>query len=342
MVWTLADHEADMPRENFDTICGRDEWKAMLTGCVIDPALRELLELPVPAVFLLTGAPGTGKRTLARAFAGELGGRFYSLKLSDLLWEATDMEEIRSRVQAIGRELSAVGDPVFLLLEGVDQGGGKERLAADGLAELLEDEKMRLLPLVCVMTAEKEEEVDASLRKIAVLCPLKNPDGKERAGYFERTLGRVVKHKGGYGWDAMARETAGFSFADCETTMYFTKAMLIEKGLRTYGSSAAVSEAVRSGALRLGPDVFSLAVSMADRRRQGSRYDAGMSRPGEEAADMAEKAENPKMSLNSDEGRRPEAAPGERREDPDTGKVEYSISMGDLFGADSRMNPENM
>lgn len=338
MAW--ADYEKEVPRENFDTICGRDEWKAMLTGCVIDPDLRELLELPVPAAFLLTGAPGTGKRTLARAFAGELGSRFFSLKLSDFFRETAEEAEIWERIRDVGRVLSAAEGPVFLLVEEADQGDEAGRFAAsDALAELLEEESLRALPLMCVMTAEDEKRVAVSLRKIAVLCRLKAPDPKERADYYKRTLERVVKCKGGYDWEIMAGETAGFSFADCEAAVRFVKALLIEKGLRTYGNPAAVSEALRSGALRLGPEVFSTAVSMADRRGTEIRSAAGKRHPAEEAEPVRTETE---YAVEEIKRQRPGADSKESHESFETGKVAYNISLEDIFGADSRMNPENM
>lgn len=323
MEWNWKDYEQPLPADGFDGICGREDWKAALTGWTVGWELAGELKTPCGLRLLISGAEGTGKTALARALAGELGFRFFSLRMRELSAAVADGGTLDA--EAVYQGLPD-GEPFLVLLEETDGAAPEE--AALLLERLWEQLRERTLPYVWIMTARQEERTPAVLRRDALLCRLGRPDAGERAAYLEGTLGRRALCRGGYGWAQMAQETEGFSFSQLRTASQLAMALLVERGMRTYGGPGALSEALSSGALRLTPEVFERAAAMAGPAK-------GEGRPAEQADRGMQTGE-----VCEREAAVQTAGAGEQQ--PAGGDVAYNVLLDDIFGADSAMNPENL
>lgn len=113
-------------RITLDDVAGLDEVKAHLESTFLGPMrrpeLREAFATSLRGGLLLYGPPGCGKTFLARAVAGELGARFVSVGLHDVLdmWLGSSERNLHG-VFAEARRLA----PCVLFLDEVDALGQK-------------------------------------------------------------------------------------------------------------------------------------------------------------------------------------------------------------------------
>lgn len=333
MEWSWKDYEQPLPQAGFDGICGREDWKAALTGWTVGWELAGELKTPCGLRLLISGEEGAGKTALARAFAGELGFRFFSLRMREL--SAAGAYGGTSGAEGFYQGLPD-GEPFLVLLEETDEAAPDETVLL--LERLWEHLRDRALPYVWIMTARQEERTPAALRRDALLCRLGRPDTGERAAYLEGTLGRRAMCRGGYGWAQMAQETEGFSFSQLQTASQLAMALLIERGMRTYGGPDALSEALSSGALRLTPEVFGRAAAMAG-PAEGEDRPAGQTAHDMRTSEICER----ETAVQTDGAvLLAGTVSSVGTVSPAGGDVAYNILLDDIFGADSAMNPENL
>ena len=113
-------------RITLDDVGGLDEVKARLEASFLapmrNPALRQAFGTSMRGGLLLYGPPGCGKTFLARAVAGELGARFVSVGLHDILdmW----MGNSEKNLHAVFEEARRLA-PCVLFLDEVDALGQK-------------------------------------------------------------------------------------------------------------------------------------------------------------------------------------------------------------------------
>lgn len=233
--WDPDRYSQGDPGYRLDDINGRQEWKDFFHGCSPDRELCERFLLPGAYLFLLCGKAGSGKRTLACAYAGDLmrqGYRFFALCAADLLGE--DREETAERISALTERMRQ-GQTVVLLEE-------LNLLSEPRAAGLLAAELQRLqregCSFVCLATAERAEEVSPSLSAICFLCPLEPPDEAEREAYFEGQLAGSFACGPGLDARTMAHLSEGCSYAQLAAVVLYVRGMLCGIGQRVCGRQA--------------------------------------------------------------------------------------------------------
>lgn len=193
---------------------------------------------------MMYGPPGCGKTFVARAVAGELGAKFLSVGLADVLdmWVGSSERNVHELFQLARREA-----PCVIFLDEVDALGQKRsqtRLSATRgavtqlLAEL--DGVDGLNEGVFVLAATNHPwDVDPALRRPGRLdrtLLVLPPDRPAREAIFKHHLAK--RPVGGIDLDHLAKATEGYSGADiahvCETAVEY-----------------ALMDGVRSGQARL-------------------------------------------------------------------------------------------
>lgn len=93
---------ATIPDMDFSKVAGLEEVKKAAKDMIIDPFIYPDLYqkhgLASGGGIMMYGLPGTGKTTIAKAIAGEVGGKFYNVKCSDVFskWVGEAERNIRN------------------------------------------------------------------------------------------------------------------------------------------------------------------------------------------------------------------------------------------------------
>lgn len=223
--------DAEMPKETLADVAGLERVKRRLNtaflGPLKNPALRRAFAKSLRGGLLMYGPPGCGKTFVARALAGELGARFMSIQLTDVL----DMYigESEKNVHRLF-ENARRAQPCVIFLDEVDalgqkrsnqRGGSGRGVVAQLLSEL--DSFGSDNEGVFVLAATNHPwDVDAALRRpgrfdrVVLVMP---PDRPAREAILkmhlrERPVGEVDL-------GSLAARTRGYSGADlahlCDT-----------------------------------------------------------------------------------------------------------------------------
>lgn len=192
-----------------------------------NPELRKLYGKSLRGGLLMYGPPGCGKTFIARAVAGELGARFVSVGLADVLdmYIGTSERNVAELVALVRREA-----PCVLFLDEIDALGQKRSASRNSgmrgavvqlLTEL--DGVTDSNEGVFVLAATNQPwDVDPALRRPGQLdrtLLVLPPDLEARAAVFRYHLSH--RPVAGVDLNRLARATEGFSGADiahvCET-----------------------------------------------------------------------------------------------------------------------------
>ncbi|MCC3779289.1 ATP-binding protein, partial [Streptomyces sp. UNOB3_S3] len=202
-----------------------DEVKARLEAAFLaplrNPALRRLYGKSLSGGLLMYGPPGCGKTFVARAVAGELGARFLSVSISDVLdmWMGTSERNLRRLFETARRNA-----PCVLFLDEIDALGAKRsQIRHTGMRTTVNQ-----------LLAELDGVGSASDDGVFVLAATNHPwdvdTALRRPGRLDRTLlvlppdlsarEAILRHHltdrpvAGIDLARLARRTDGFSGAD--------------------------------------------------------------------------------------------------------------------------------
>ncbi len=220
-----------------------------------NPEMMQMYSKSLRGGLLLYGAPGCGKTFIARAVAGELGARFISVGLSDVLdmWIGSSEKNIRSIFERARRNA-----PCVLFFDELDALGRKRSLTRNQshgainqlLAEL--DGMNQANEGVFVLAATNHPwDVDTALRRPGRLdrtLLVLPPDEPARKGVLEFHLrGRPVDGTVDPAW--IAKNTKEFSGADIAHLVESAVEYAMEESLTT-GNVRSIDQSDFKKALR--------------------------------------------------------------------------------------------
>jgi AAA+ superfamily predicted ATPase len=207
----------------------KERLEAAFLGPMRNPAMARMFGKSLRGGLLLYGPPGCGKTFVARAVAGELGARFTTVSLADVLGQW--MGETERNLQQLFRSARQHA-PCVLFLDEVDAIGHRRSRIGSGWTGLRSAVNQLLLEMdsagadndgVFVLAATNSPwDVDPALRRpgrfdrTVLVLP---PDGPARAAILRYHL----QHRplAGIELDRLVKRTDGFSGADlahlCDT-----------------------------------------------------------------------------------------------------------------------------
>ncbi|MBM3726311.1 MAG: ATP-binding protein [Acidobacteria bacterium] len=224
-------------------VAGMDEVKQRLNraflGPLKNPEMMRLYGKSVRGGLMLYGPPGCGKTYIARAVAGELGARFFSVGLSEVLDMYIGQSE---RNLARLFEAARRSSPCVLFFDEVDALGRKRSLRRDHAGRDVVNQLLSELDgIQCgnqgvfVLAATNHPwDVDSALRRpgrfdrMLLVLP---PDAAARAVLVESTMRSRPVEKLDYRW--IAGETNHYSGADLVHLCEAATEMALEESLST-------------------------------------------------------------------------------------------------------------
>eukprot|EP00834_Sanchytrium_tribonematis_P001884 NODE_50_length_31184_cov_0.705099.p5 type:complete len:487 gc:universal NODE_50_length_31184_cov_0.705099:28145-29605(+) len=216
-------HEADVPKEKFDSVEGCDEAKEALMEIV------EFLKFPdkflslgakLPRGILLQGSPGTGKTLLAKALAGESNVPFYFMSGSefDEIYVGVGAKRVRELFSTAKKN-----GPAIVFIDELDAVGGKRnprdqsymRQTVNQLLVELDGFKPSDNVVVIAATNSPEMLDKALLRpgRFDKIVDVPLPDVRGRESIL-KVHSKGIKTDFGIDYKLLAKTTPGFSGAD--------------------------------------------------------------------------------------------------------------------------------
>ncbi|MDL9980665.1 ATP-binding protein [Microbacterium sp. ASV49] len=260
--------DVERPVVTLADVGGLEEVKERLDAAFLaplrNPELQRLYGKRVRGGLLMYGPPGCGKTYIARALAGELGARFLSVGIADVLdpFAGVSEQNIR-RAFALARQSS----PCVLFLDEIDALGQKRSLARNSTTMrnvvnqlLVEMDGFDANDGVYVLAATNQPwDVDPALRRpgrfdrTVLVLP---PDEAAREAIFRSALeGRPLE--GGIDFAKLAKLTAGFSGADiagaCEHATENALLASVRSGVARPVGSEDLVVAIRATTPSTGP-----------------------------------------------------------------------------------------
>jgi len=217
----------DLPQERFTDIAGGDHAKQRLQEVVQwikEPGRLRDLGLDLPKGILLTGPPGTGKTTLARAVAGEAEVPFFAISGSQVFnkWAGESEATVRDLFARARRYAPAIIfideiDSVGVRRDGGSDRAGQTRVLNELLTQL-DGFSGQDSPLFVLAATNRPDILDPALVRAGrfdLQIEVPNPNSEARETILQIHL-RAIPCAGDLDLSKIAARTGGFSGAELQ------------------------------------------------------------------------------------------------------------------------------
>jgi len=191
-----------IPDTTFDDVVGMEDVKELIRTRIIDqfryPELYKAYGLRGGTGILLFGLPGTGKTTVARAIAHEIGAPLYTVLLSDVLnkWVGESEKRIRQLFDKARQTETALiffDDFDVLGMERQDDGNHNNKIIVE-LINQMDGFRENKNTLILLAASNKPWMIDSALMRPGrfehhIYVPLANHDARKLL--VQKTLGGV-------------------------------------------------------------------------------------------------------------------------------------------------------
>lgn len=238
----------NVPDVRFEDVAGLDDVKKAITERIIlprkYPEVYKRFKKSAGGGILMYGPPGTGKTFVARATAGEVGAKFYSVKCSDILskWFGDAEQNVRNLFDTARNDEAAIiffdeFEAIGTTRDGSDP--AMQRLIPEILAQMDGFEK-HAGALLFIAATNKPWMLDSAFLRPGrfaerIYVPL--PDNAARAYMLERYY-RDLPVASDVDLAALVGKTEGYSGSDvhelCEMSKQPAIMRAIEKGAAEY------------------------------------------------------------------------------------------------------------
>ncbi len=249
----------DLPRDRFADVAGAEQAKLRLQEVVrwlADPEPLRALGLELPRGILLTGPPGTGKTTLARAVAGEAEAPFFAVSGSELFskWVGESEANLRDLFARARRYA-----PSIVFIDEIDslgrsRAGGREAWRDGVLNELLaqmDGFRQGDRPVFVLAATNRPDVLDPALLRpgrFDLQVEIPNPGPAAREAIFRLHL-KGKPQADGLDLAALVGRTAGLSGAEIKQVCQEAGRIALRQGQARI-AGAHLQEAIT--ALRVG------------------------------------------------------------------------------------------
>ncbi len=224
---------------------GQKALSALFSGMLWNPEPGGMLDIPCRSCLCLSGKPGTGKRTMAEAFAGSAAEKgFQVFWISSKLIHLTRETELAERIRLVFEK--AEQQPSLVIAEPCGEKAPWQFLAAQ-----YREAKTNHALILLILESEQASGFISELPEM-IFLPVKQPEKPARTWFWEKN--RIPGKDFSSQW--LIENTDGLSYAELQTVLISLRLELRGKALCEYQGDA--------GKIALAIQEKKLACSKAD------------------------------------------------------------------------------
>ncbi len=252
--------ERQRPKITLENVEAPAFWQYVLAGCLPNPGVDSMLGINKSNRFCFYGPCGTGKRTLARAFAGSLMERagFRFLQADGVEFTGMSPQAIRENVHQLFEV--AKKRPGLLMLEHLDE--IIWRFVMEECRNIPED-----TALYVVVIEEDENLLEEEWKKDLMFCRFGLPTREERVLFFADSANSMPRALGKPSFEWLADNSEGLNYIQLRNVVSLIRMIMKVEAVNEYdGDQEKVYHAYMEGRFGYKEEHFTEVVDMVRRQ----------------------------------------------------------------------------